>query len=209
MPLVYQQNINETAKIGVWQIKENEQFFLEQVSAQKEISHPHKLLQHLAGRFILKTLDPDFPVELIKVSSSGKPYIENENFHFSISHCGNYAAAIISKSEHVGIDIENPDQRIEKIKNKFTSEKEFELLSSIDYSAAEKLTIIWSIKEAMFKWYGKGLIDFKKHLCIEGVQINNGTVISNCFFRKNNEVQIIAKSVMIEDNILSYVIKTS
>jgi phosphopantetheinyl transferase len=209
MPLVYQQNINETAKIGVWQIKENEQFFLEQVSAQKEITHPHKRLQHLAGRYLLKQLDADFPLALIKINSSGKPFIENDDFHFSISHCGDYAAAIISKSEHVGIDIEIPDQRIEKIKNKFTSEKELELFSSIDYSAAEKLTIIWSIKEAMFKWYGKGLIDFKKHLCIESVQINNGTVISNCFFRKNNEVQIIAKSAMIEDNILSYVIKTS
>ena len=209
MPLVYQQNINEAAKIGVWHITEPESFFLETVSAQKEINHPHKRLQHLAGRYLLKILNPEFPLHLIKVTSSGKPHLENENFHFSISHCGNYAAAIISESEHVGIDIQNPDQRIEKIKNKFSTDKEIELFSSIDYSAAEKLTIIWSIKEAMFKWYGKGLIDFKKHLCIEGVQIKNGIIISSCVLKKNNEVEIIAKSAMIEDNIVSYVIKIS
>jgi len=48
MPLVYQQDINEDAKIGVWHITESEDFFLESVFPQKEINHPHKRLQHLA-----------------------------------------------------------------------------------------------------------------------------------------------------------------
>ena len=32
MPLVYQQNINETTKLGVWHITESEAFFLQQVN---------------------------------------------------------------------------------------------------------------------------------------------------------------------------------
>ena len=53
MPLVYQQNINAVTKIGVWHIAEAEDFFAT-VPLQKEITHWHKRLQHLAGRFLLK-----------------------------------------------------------------------------------------------------------------------------------------------------------
>ena len=55
MPLVYQQNINAVTKMGVWHITETEDFFAS-VPLQKEITHPNKRLQHLAGRFLLKAL---------------------------------------------------------------------------------------------------------------------------------------------------------
>jgi phosphopantetheinyl transferase len=171
MPLVYQQNINETAKIGVWHITESEDFFLESVFPQKEINHPHKRLQHLAGRYLLKKIGKDFPLDSIKVNSSGKPYLENENCHFSISHCGDYAAAIISEHSNVGIDIEKANQKIEKIKNKFSTIQELELFANHAIDQIDSLTMIWSIKEAMYKWYGRSMIDFKKHLCIERIQL--------------------------------------
>jgi hypothetical protein len=58
MPLVYQQNINESTKLGVWHITEPEDFYLKQVPLQREISHPNKRLQHLAARYLLKELYP-------------------------------------------------------------------------------------------------------------------------------------------------------
>ena len=66
MPLFYQQDINETTRLGVWQITEDESFFLEKVPLSREITHPHKRLQHLAGRYLLQSLFPDFPYELIQ-----------------------------------------------------------------------------------------------------------------------------------------------
>src|SRR5436190_1663294 len=124
MPLVYQQNINATTKIGVWHISESEDFFLEQVPVQREITHPHKRLQHLAGRLLLKELFPDFPHELIRIAETRKPFLENEAYHFSISHCGNYAAVIVSSDHRVGVDIEQVSEKIEKVKHKFLSEAE-------------------------------------------------------------------------------------
>jgi len=56
MPLVYQQNINALTRIAVWHITETEDFFLASVPVQREISHWHKRLQHLAGRLLLKEL---------------------------------------------------------------------------------------------------------------------------------------------------------
>ena len=88
--------------MAVWHIAEPESFFLEQVPLQKQISHPHKRLQHLAGRLLLKELVPGFPVELIRIADTKKPYLENEPYHFSISHCGDYAAAIVSRLEARG-----------------------------------------------------------------------------------------------------------
>ena len=120
MPLVYQKNINPTTKVGVWHITEAEDFF-SQIPLQREITHPHKRLQHLAGRFLLKELFPDFPIELIRIASTKKPFLENDVYHFSISHCGDYAAVIVSNNHRVGADIEMPSKKIEKVKHKFSS----------------------------------------------------------------------------------------
>ena len=95
MPIFYQQDIDDSTKLGIWKIEEDEDFFLEQVPLQRDITHPHKRLQHLAGRFLLKYLFPDFPVKLIKIADTKKPFLEDEAYHFSISHCDDYAAAIV------------------------------------------------------------------------------------------------------------------
>ena len=207
MPLVYQQNINETTKIGVWHITESEDFFLESVFPQKEINHPHKRLQHLAGRFLLKKIGKDFPLDSIKVNSSGKPYLENENCHFSISHCGDYVAVIISDQSNVGIDIEKANQKIEKIKNKFSSIQELELFTNHAIDQIDSLTMIWSIKEAMYKWYGRSMIDFKKHLCIERIQLIDDFILTECVIKKNNDISVSAVTMMIDGNVLTYIEK--
>ena len=129
MPIFFQQDIDESTKLGIWKIEEDEDFFLQHVPLQKEITHPHKRLQHLAGRFLLQHLFPDFPVSLIKIADTKKPFLEDEAYHFSISHCDDYAAAIVSTTERVGVDVEVPTTRIERIKNKFLNKKELTLLT--------------------------------------------------------------------------------
>ena len=131
MPLVYQQNINAATKIGVWHIAESEDYFLQQVPLQRDITHPHKRLQHLAGRMILKELYPDFPYSLIRIADTRKPFLEDEAYHFSISHCGDYAAAIVSNKNRVGVDIELVTAKTEKVKHKFLSAEEQVYLSSV------------------------------------------------------------------------------
>ena len=96
MPLFFQHTINETTKLGIWHIEEEEDFFLAKVPLQKSITHPHKRLQHLAGRYLLQYLFPDFPYTEILIADTRKPYLPNDQYHFSISHCSDYAAVIIS-----------------------------------------------------------------------------------------------------------------
>ena len=98
MPLFYQHNINEFTKLAIWHITEDEGFFSPESTTEEGCIHAQKRLQHLAGRYLLTELFPDFPLEEILIADTRKPYLEDEQYHFSISHFGHYAAAIVSST---------------------------------------------------------------------------------------------------------------
>jgi enterobactin synthetase component D len=175
MPLFYQQDINETTRLGVWQITEDESFFLEKVPISRDITHPHKRLQHLAGRYLLQFLYPEFPYDLIRIADTRKPFLEDEAFHFSISHCGNMAAALVSSENRVGVDVEEATPKINRILQKFLHPSEMDwLVEQPGFSKAINMnepassyllpTLLWSAKESVFKWYGSGQVDFSEHI---------------------------------------------
>lgn len=191
MPLFYQQDINLTTKLGVWKIEEPESFFLNAVPVKREITHPHKRLQHLAGRYLLPFLFPDFPHAEIMIADTRKPFLPEEQYHFSISHCGNYAAAIVSSSQRVGIDIEMITPRIEKIKHKFLHADELLFVHSHDLQQqVPLLTLLWSAKESMFKWWGNGDVDFSEVLRTEPFAFNDGGIVPSTFSKDNIHVPL-------------------
>ncbi len=177
MPIFFQQEIDGDTKLGIWKIEEHEEFFLKYVMRHRNVKHPHKKLQHLAGRFLLKYLFADFPTELIQIADTNKPFLKDEAFHFSISHCGDYAAALVSKTKRVGVDVELFSDKAEKIRHKFLAHEEGFIVNGvwsattgkassiipktakdIQHSAlnTQHCTLLWSCKEAVFKWYGLG-----------------------------------------------------
>jgi phosphopantetheinyl transferase len=193
VPIFFQHQINETTRLGIWKIEETEDFFLGNVPLRKEVTHPRKRLQHLAGRFLLQFLFPDFPYELIRIADTRKPYLPDEQYHFSISHCGDYAAAIVSSDQRVGIDIEIPSAKVERIRDKFLSRGESSELRihypEIITQNSELLTLLWSAKESVFKWYGDGKVDFRQHIQLR--KIHEGDETIHCFFDKTNQQLII------------------
>jgi len=186
MPIFFQHQINEATRLGIWKIEETEEFFKGNVPQHRDVTHPHKRLQHLAGRFLLQFLFPDFPYNLIEIADTRKPFLPNEQYHFSISHCGDYAAAIVSKTDRVGLDIEIPTEKISHIMYKFLTAKEHELFHLIDpdINRLPFATLLWSAKESVFKWYGSGGIDFRKQ--IQLLKQHEGTETIDCFFSKND-----------------------
>ena len=190
MPLFYSQTIDECTRLGIWHITEEEAFFLEKVPLSRQFTHSHKRLQHLAGRYLLQHLFPDFPLSLIQIADTRKPYLPEESHHFSISHCGDYAAAIVSTERRVGIDIELPTERILTIMPKFLNARErSECVPHNTTLLVETATTLWSAKEAMFKWYGLGGIDFRQHLHVESIEFHGpDTGIIQALFNKDAEV---------------------
>jgi phosphopantetheinyl transferase len=194
MPLFYQQHINQNTRLAIWKIEESESFFAETVPLQRDITHPHKRLQHLAGRYLLRFLFPDFPYSEILIADTRKPYLANEAYHFSISHCGDYAAAIVSKDERVGIDIEIPSEKILRIAHKFVNGEEFEMINdqqneTKNYQQKTLLTLIWCAKETMFKWYSVGNVDFKAMLQVNIKNLEQAGSLDA--FIKNSQQQIL------------------
>lgn len=182
MPIFFQQQINDTTRLGIWKVEETEAFFRGNVPLHRDVTHPKKRLQHLAGRFLLQFLFPGFPYELVEIADTRKPFIPGEQFHFSISHCGDYAAAIVSTSHRVGIDIEIPSPKLELIRHKFLSPGEQEMLQTLDHPLITSLTLLWSVKEAVFKWYGLGSVDFREHIRLSKPV---GDTVP-CFFEKTS-----------------------
>ena len=80
MALFYQQNINEQTRLAIWELTEQEDFFSSAVSIQSNITHPHKRLQHFAGRYLLPYLFADFPSEQIAIADTRKPYLPEEQY---------------------------------------------------------------------------------------------------------------------------------
>jgi phosphopantetheinyl transferase len=169
--IFFQHSINASTSLGIWKIEEPEPFFLEKVPIKQQVTHPYKRLQHLAGRYLLPFLFNDFPLEEILIADTRKPFLTNEKYHFSISHCGNFAAAIASTTNRVGVDIELVTPRLRTISSKFLTAEEKAYLNQWEELSAlylQMLTIVWCAKEAIFKWYGNGNIDFRQHMSLDG-----------------------------------------
>jgi phosphopantetheinyl transferase len=216
MAIFFQQVIDDSTKLALWKIEEEEAFFNQHVPLQRTITHPHKRLQHLAGRYLLKYLFPDFPISLIQIADTRKPYLRDEAYHFSISHCGDYAAVIVSKNRKVGIDIELFTPKIEKIEHKFVTEPEWAIVTRVgaiegdSFSTSQRvnfLTLLWSCKETLFKWYGLGEVGFIRHMELKHMlEIEKQQYELGFLFRKEKDLLLGLQARFFDDLVLSYVV---
>jgi len=170
MALFYIKEISPTTRLAIWKIEEPESFFLAYVPIASDITHPKKRLQHLAGRYLLQYLFPDFPIHSIQIADTRKPFLQDEQYHFSISHSGDYAAAIVSSTDRIGIDIEFQRPTVANIAHKFLHQEE---LNDIALNNLASLTLLWCAKEAIFKWWGLGDIDFSEMIRINQFSLSD------------------------------------
>ena len=149
----------------VWEIAEPMSYFLSRLPEEMQ-SLPSKNetrnLEWLASRYILTLLVPD---ARISKSKEMKPMLINDIRYISISHTQGYTACIVSNLP-CGIDIELDHPRITRIAQKFNLPEELELIKDDD-KFQTRLYQIWCSKEAMYKAFGLGGIDFKEDLWVE------------------------------------------
>ncbi len=163
MPLLNQYKVNENCWWGIWQLAENEEELLTLLgeNIEKEelsrINNPQRRIEWLGARALVLALAQGENATIYK-DSQGKPYLKGGDWHISFSHCGEYAVAILSKTSSVGIDIERISPKISRVISRICSEEE---LSQVDDSL-ENLSMLWCAKEALYKYYGKKKLDFKK-----------------------------------------------
>ena len=120
----------------------------------------------------------------ISESINGKPYIDNSNIFYNISHKNKMVGLIISDSE-VGLDIEYVDT--ENIKRKSTLKSFFTEKERESITNNEELLTLWTKKESYIKLNGGMLRD------AIGLDINNINVIYDTF-KLDNYIITICKS---------------
>src|ERR1043165_1108801 len=156
MPLLLQRDVAEKTQLAIWKIEESEEWFRSQLKLDAKenqlmdaIKHPHKKLQWLSSRLLLRILLNN-PGEFIHLESDerGKPLVKNFNVKISISHSADLSALLLSENFDVGIDIEKIDEKIRRIQHKFLREEELENLS--EKKSLEQLYVYWCAKEAMY-----------------------------------------------------------
>ncbi|MDD3815365.1 MAG: 4'-phosphopantetheinyl transferase superfamily protein [Desulfocapsaceae bacterium] len=99
------------------------------------------------------------PLLQIIPSASGRPFLDGKALpqdlhmpHISISHSKGYAVAVAASS-HCGIDIQTDSQALERVKDRFCSQKEEKLLGHElqHLQLPQHLTLLWAAKEAVKK----------------------------------------------------------
>jgi hypothetical protein len=171
MPVILKKNIDDQTTIGIWQIDEEESFFLDKISLsasetlQLQQIKGKRRLHWLCSRYLLHLLTKeDLRLNCLK-DQYGKPYLEGLDKHISFSHSDDLVAVALS-NVHVGIDIQKAVEKIVRIRHKFINSHED---SYVDVDQLPRLHIIWGAKESVFKAYGRKEVDFKGHMTFDEI----------------------------------------
>lgn len=170
MPLhkIIQHNFN--TKILIWKITETfDTLFSEVILKEKTLTRLQGMKSETHQRAFLsvrKLLQETGHNDVqLHYDEFGKPHLDNENY-ISITHSFDFSAIILS-DKNVGIDIEQRREKIIRIADKFVDDSEFTFLNKENLEEyVSKLTVIWGIKEAVFKIRNEKGISFKDHIFV-------------------------------------------
>jgi len=116
----------------------------------------------LLGRAVLRLLlgeltnvDPTRVV--LRVMDDGRITAPETPYYVSISHSGDRAVAIVSE-RRVGVDVEQIVEKPESLLRFVLHEDELPHIHSLPVSANDRLFLCWTLKEAVLKAIGTGLM---------------------------------------------------
>ena len=162
----------------IWKIHEEENWFTDHLGlpiAEYDKIAPwtkERRLEWLAGRYLLKEKG-GLSIEHIRLTATGKPFIAGSSSSFSISHSNTYVGVIKSKVQ-VGLDIQIFRKDISRIASKFMTIENINVWPR-KMDELSKIHMTWCLKEAVFKAYGLGQVNFKGDILIDKcAATNNG-----------------------------------
>lgn len=163
MPL-YNHHTFEEGELAIWKIEETpeELYALLGTDAYEQeytrLHHKSRQAEWLAVRVLAnKFLEGDAHITYLP---NGKPRLNDNSYHISISHTTNYAALAWHRTREIGIDIERIASRVSRVAHRFTRDDEACYMEGNDLLMYQLLN--WSAKETLFKLIGSAKVaDFK------------------------------------------------
>lgn len=209
MPLIQKNTIAQGVQLAVWEICESLDellngfvFHEEEKQIFESFTYEGRKKQWLITRKLLLALSGNSSL-WIAHDDNRRPYLNDETLSISISHTQNYVAVLLGENISLGIDIEKLSPRIYKIRKKFCSDVEDNYLKD-DENLLPGLYLIWSAKEALFKMYGKGNLDFRKNLHIHPFEFDPPGKLATKIKCKNVDVNVDLQYDQIDDHVVVY-----
>lgn len=188
MPLYKTITVNEETSLAIWKVEETEEnlwtgieltpYCQNRFDGMKSELHRKAFLsiRHLLAAYGYTDAD-------LIYDENGKPHLKDGNF-ISITHSHNFTGIIISKTEHVGIDIEMQRDKILRIAHKFTPFEEYKTLANTA-AVVRKLTIVWGAKESLYKIYGHRGVSFLHHINVLDFKFDANNTTAQIIFQGN------------------------
>jgi 4'-phosphopantetheinyl transferase len=171
MPIHFQKKYSENLFLVVWEIQESLEKLLEisiltelEKESLAEIEAPHKKIQFLVKHLVLHVLSNQAKIENANLhkDENGKPFFSHASAHVSLSHTSDFLGIALHKLAPIGLDLERPREQLMRIIPRICRPEEVALVNGNLHTA----TILWSIKEALYKLYGKRGVDFRTNLLV-------------------------------------------
>jgi len=202
MPLIKIHHTGKQSAWALWFISEGEDEISSVLKEKLEnnIIHPIKRREWLAGRMILQQLTKHFGLEYQGTAKDelGKPYLKNLPHHISLSHSYPYVAAQIDLHQEIGIDLEQPKQKLLTIAHRILAPGELKDAGQ----DVVKHCVYWCAKESMYKAYGKKGLFFSDHLHVEPFTLKNSGDIRGTINFDNDKRELTMTYVIQPDYVL-------
>ncbi len=173
MPL-FKKIIDKNFTLVVWHLTESIDLFLPfkknfSASPEKldEINTEQRRKEWICSRYLGWSIAKEMEGTCAGVWSDAynKPHIKDSTLQISISHAKPYVAVMVFKNKTCGVDIEEKKDKLLALAPKFLNKAE--LAESKNNISA--LALGWGGKEALYKYYGRKQLIFKRDLCIIGL----------------------------------------
>ena len=180
MPLYKSISVNSQTTVKIWKIEESYSDLLQPLdlkpqSLERVLGMKSELHQRgfLSVRHLLREFG--YTDQELFYDGNGKPHLKDGK-HISITHSFTFSGVIVSDKE-VGIDIEMQRDKIAIIAHKFV-DYEFNYLDKSAADYINKLTIIWGIKESLYKLFATPGMLFREHFLVIPFTVEEGKTVA-------------------------------
>lgn len=155
--------------LAIWHVTEDEKALAEKIAPFEQIPDtilfPSKRLEFAAGRLLAMEAAQALGFEFhgITKDEHGKPGLANTHYKISLSHSFPYVAILVDTEKEVGIDIEQPKEKLLRVAPRVLHASELNDAGE----DIQKHCVYWCAKEALLKVHGKRNLTFSENIRVE------------------------------------------
>lgn len=195
MPLSTVAPVADHALLGLWHLTETVEELWALLPSPAHYrqhlpagQHEARTREWLAGRVLAHRLLPQLgqAQALLENDANGRPYFPQQPaLAVSLSHSGEWVAALVAKSGRVGTDVELVRAKAQQLAPRFLSEAE----QANAGDDVVKHSLYWSAKETLYKLHSRRALVFKEHIQLDPFGLREAGVMTGHLLTENSRSQ--------------------